>query len=166
MWRARARFARPGPHLSSSWGPPAECENFSEFGTSLIFAPGTRGIRIISKLSTFTKLQINGSHGRHGTQAKPQYATFLKIVDINVTIIGRLGGQLVFVPKIFSALLTRDIGNIGIFAEQKKNQTNGAAGEKKLGYSVKIYLFTAHSHTPNPFLRSKKGKMAPQAKKN
>ena len=31
-------------------------------------------------------------------------------------------------PKIFSALLTRDIGNIGIFAEQKKNQTNGAAG--------------------------------------
>ena len=25
--RARARCARPGPHLSSSWGPPAESKN-------------------------------------------------------------------------------------------------------------------------------------------
>ena len=45
--RARARFARPGPQPSSSWGPPAECANSSaEFGTSLIFAPGTRGISL------------------------------------------------------------------------------------------------------------------------
>ena len=29
LGRARARFARPGPHPSSSWGPPAECENCS-----------------------------------------------------------------------------------------------------------------------------------------
>ena len=141
MWRARARFARPGPHLSSSWGPPAECENFSEFGTSLIFAPGTRGIRIISKLSTFTKLKINGSHGRHGTQAKPRYATFLKIVDINVTVVGRLRGQLVFVPKIFSALLTRDIGNIGIFAEQKKKSNKWRRRRKKIRVQCKNLSF-------------------------
>ena len=82
--------------------------------------------------------------------------------------ISRLGGQLFLCPKNFSAL-TRDIGNIGncifFFAEQKKNQTNGAAGEKKIRARCKNLAFSAQSHTANPFLRSKKGKMAPQAKK-
>ena len=49
----------------------------AEFGTSLIFAPYTRGTRIISNLSTFTKR--NGGHGTQKFLAKPQYATFQKI---------------------------------------------------------------------------------------
>ena len=68
-------------------------------------------------------------------------------------------------PKNFSALLTRDIGNCIFFCGAKKNQTNGAAGEKKFRVRCKNLAFSAQSHTSNPFLRSKKGKMAPQAKK-
>ena len=57
-------------HLSSSWGPPAECENSSEVGTSFIFVPGTRGTRIITNLSTFTKKEtaVVGPKRSHGTQ--------------------------------------------------------------------------------------------------
>ena len=75
--------------------------------------------------------------------------------------ISRLGGQLFLCPKNFSAL-TRDIGNIGnciFFLRSKKNQTNGAAGEKKIRARCKNLAFSAQSHTSNPFLRSKKGKM-------
>ena len=52
------------------------------------------------------------------------------------------------------------------FCGAKKNQTNGAAGKKKFRARCKNLAFSAQSHTSNPFLRSKKGKMAPQAKKN
>ena len=51
------------------------------------------------------------------------------------------------------------------FAEQKKIIQNGAAGEKKIKVRCKKLAFTSHTHSTKPFLRSKKGKMAPQAKK-
>ena len=35
--------------------------------------------------------------------------------------------------------------------------------KKKIGYSIKNAAFTPQSHSANPFLQSKKGKMAPQA---
>ena len=53
------------------------------------------------------------------------------------------GVSLFLCPKNFSALLTRDIGNIGncmyvlFFCGAKKIIQNGAAGEKKLRYGVK-----------------------------
>ena len=80
-------------------------------------------------------------------------------------------GQLVFMPKkIFS---TADQGHwehrelyVLFFCGANKIIQNGAAGEKKIKVRCKKLAFTSHTHSTKPFLRSKKGKMAPQAKKN
>ena len=80
----------------------------------------------------------------------------------------KIGGSAVFVPKNFSALLTRDIGNIGnciFFLRSKKKSNKWRRRRKKFRVRCKNLAFSAQSHTSNPFLRSKKGKIAPQAKK-
>ena len=53
------------------------------------------------------------------------------------------GGQFVILPNFFFSTTREDIGNIVnlygfFFAEQKKNNINGAAGEKFFGNGVKI----------------------------
>ena len=50
----------------------------------------------------------------------------------------KIGGSAVFVPKNFSALLTRDIGNCIFFAEQKKIKQMAPQAKKNLGHGVKI----------------------------
>ena len=49
-----------------------------------------------------------------------------------------------------NARVSKDIAN-SIFLRSKKNNINGAAGEKKLGYGVKMLPFTPHNHSANPF---------------
>ena len=81
-------------------------------------------------------------------------------------------GQLVFMPKkIFS---TADQGHWehwelyvrAFFLRSKKNNTKWRRRRKKFKVRCKKLAFTSHTHSMKPFLRSKKGKMAPQAKKN
>ena len=80
--------------------------------------------------------------------------------------ISRLGSA-VFVPKNFSALLTRDIRNIGnciFFAEQKKS--NGAAGEKKFRVRCKNLAFcSTESHIESFFAEQKRENGAAGKKK-
>ena len=80
--------------------------------------------------------------------------------------ISRLGSA-VFVPKNFSALLTRDIRNIGnciFFAEQKKS--NGAAGEKKFRVRCKnLAFYSTESHIESFFAEQKRENGAAGKKK-
>ena len=82
-------------------------------------------------------------------------------------------GQLVFMPKTFFSTADqghwehRELYVCALFLRSKKKIIqNGAAGEKKIKVRCKKLAFTSHTHSTKPFLRSKKGKMAPQAKKN
>ena len=74
-------------------------------------------------------------------------------------------------PKNFSALLTRDIGNIGncIFflrSKKKKNQTNGAAGEKKFRVQCKnLAFYSTESHIESFFAEQKRKNGAAGKKK-
>ena len=49
-----------------------------------------------------------------------------------------------------NARVSKDISN-SIFLRSKKININGAAGEKKLGYSVRMLPFTPQNHSTNPF---------------
>ena len=71
-------------------------------------------------------------------------------------------------PKKFSALLTRDVGNIGnFFAKQKKkNQPNGAAGEKKFRVQCKnLAFYSTESHIESFFAEQKRKNGAAGKKK-
>ena len=72
-------------------------------------------------------------------------------------------------PKNFSALLTRDIGNIGnciFFLRSKKNQTNGAAGEKKFRVQCKnLAFYSTESHVESFFAEQKRKNGAAGKKK-
>ena len=75
-------------------------------------------------------------------------------------------GQLVFRPKKFFSTADPELYVRAFFCGAKKIIQNGAAGEKKIKVRCKKLAFTSQTHSTKPFLRSKKGKMAPQAKKN
>ena len=81
----------------------------------------------------------------------------------------KIGGSAVFVPKNFSALLSRDIGNIGncifFLRSKKKNQTNGAAGEKKFRVQCKNLAFYSRVTHRILFCEAKKEKWRRRQKK-
>ena len=82
--------------------------------------------------------------------------------------ISRLGGQLVFVPKKFSALLTRDIGTQGtvfFFAEQKKINQMAPQAKKKIRVRCKnLAFYSTESHT-EPFFAEQKRENGAAGKK-
>ena len=78
----------------------------------------------------------------------------------------KIGGSACFYAQIFSALLTRDIGNIGIFAEQKKKSNKWRRRRKKISVQCKNLSFLQHIVTHlTLFCGAKKGKWRRRQKK-
>ena len=80
----------------------------------------------------------------------------------------KIGGSAVFVPKNFSALLTRDIGNIGnciFFAEQKKSNKWRRRRKKFRGRCKNLAFYSTELHIESFFAKQKRKNGAAGKKK-